>query len=82
MMPAMCFESSNANVGEYGFKETVDVVLPWLVDGGIALREHGDELAVRNGVVNQAHRALARDGERHERIGKEDCVPKREDRQL
>ena len=53
-----------------------------LFDRGVALREDGDQLAVRNRIVDQTDGALARDRERHERIRKEDRVAEREDRQL
>ena len=58
------------------------ILLLRLFDRRVALREHGDQLAVRDRVVDQTHRALAGDGERHERIRKEDRVPKRQNRQL
>jgi hypothetical protein len=60
----------------------VQIGLHRLLDGRVALGEDGDQLAVRDGVVDQANRAFARDGERHERIRKEDRVSKRQDRQL
>ena len=60
----------------------VQVRLGGFVDRRVALREHRDQLAVGNRVVDEPHGALAGDGQRHERIGKEDRVAKREDRQL
>jgi hypothetical protein len=60
----------------------VEVGLARFFDGGIPLREHGDQLAVRDRLVDQANGALPRHRERHERIRKENGVSKREDRQL
>ena len=60
----------------------IQIGLERLFDRGVALREHGDQLAVRDRVVDQADRALARHGQRHERIRKEHRVAQREDRQL
>ena len=68
------------NVGRSA--DGVQVLARGLFDRGIALREHRDQLSVRNRIVDQADRALAGDGERHERIGEEDGVAKRQDRQL
>ena len=62
--------------------DRVQIVLRRLLDRRVALREDRDQLAVRDRIVDQADGALARDGERHERIRKEDGVPKRQDRQL
>jgi hypothetical protein len=58
------------------------IVLRRLLDRGVALREHRDQLAVRDRIVDQADRALARHGERHEGIRKEDSIAKRQNRQL
>ena len=60
----------------------VQVGLARLLDRRIALREDRDQLPVRNRIVDEAHRALARDGERHERVRKEHRVAKRKNRQL
>ena len=65
-----------------GGADRVQIVLQRLLDRGVALREHRDQLAVRDGVVDQADRALARHRQRHERIRKEDRVAQRQDRQL
>ena len=46
--------------------DRVEVVLSWFVVRRIALREHADELAGSDGLVDQPHRARPRDGERHE----------------
>ena len=62
--------------------DRVQVGLHRLLDGRVTLGEDGDQLAVRDRVVDQADRAFARHGERHERIRKEDRVSKRQDRQL
>src|SRR5262249_17639766 len=62
--------------------DDVEIVLSGLFDGGVALGEHGDQLAVGNRIVDETHGAFPRDRERHERIRKEDGIPKREDRQL
>jgi hypothetical protein len=53
-----------------------------LFDRGIALGEHANQLAAGNCFVDQADRAFARDRQRHERVGKEHRVPKRENRKL
>ena len=60
----------------------VEIVLARLLDRRVALREDGDQLAVRDRIVDQADRALARHRQRHERIGKEDRVAQRQNRQL
>jgi len=62
--------------------DRVEVGLRRFLDGRVALREHGDQLAVGDGIVDQPHGALARDREGHEGIREEDRVPKRQDRQL
>ena len=62
--------------------DAVEIVLPRLLDRRVALGEDGDQLAVGDRVVDQPDRALARHGERHERIGKQDRVPQRQNRQL
>ena len=62
--------------------DRVEIVLAGLFDCRVTLREDRNQFAVGDRVVDQAHRAFARDRERHERIRKEDRVPKREDRQL
>ena len=62
--------------------DRVQVVLPRLLHGRVALGEDRDQLAVGDRIVDEPHRALARDRQRHERIRKEDRVPKRENRQL
>ena len=60
----------------------VQIRLPRLFDRGVPLGEDGDEFAVRDRVVNQTDGAFARDSKRHERIGKKDGVPQRQNRQL
>ena len=50
--------------------------------GGIALREHRDQLAVGNRIVDEPDRTLARDRQGHERIRKQDRVAQGQDRQL
>ena len=46
--------------------DRVEIVLARLLDRRVALREHGDQLAVRDRIVDQADRALARHRQRHE----------------
>jgi len=60
----------------------IQVPLLGLLDGRIALREDANQLAGGDGFVDQAHGALARDRERHERVGEEDGVAKGKDRDL
>ena len=62
--------------------DAVQIVLRRLLDRRVALREDRDQLAVGDRVVDEADGALARHGQRHERIRKEHRVPKRQDRQL
>ena len=65
-----------------GRADRVQVGLPRLFDRRIALREHGDQLAVGDRVVDQPHGALASHRQRHEGIRKQDRVPQRQNRQL
>src|SRR5206468_11706360 len=65
-----------------GGADGVEIVARRLFDGRITLGEDGDQLAVRNRIVDEPDGALAGDGERHERVGKEDGVAQRQDRQL
>ena len=60
----------------------IQVLLLRLVDGGLALREDADHPVAGAGLVDQADGGLARHRQRHERIGKQDRVAKRQDRQL
>ena len=60
----------------------IEVLLLGLLDGRVALREDGDELAAGERVFDQADRALAGDRERHERMREQHRVPQRQDRQL
>ncbi len=60
----------------------VEILLHRLFDRGVALREDGDQLAVRDRIVDQPDGALARHRERHERIREEHGVAQRQDRQL
>ena len=60
----------------------IEIVLARLLDARVALGEDGDQLAVGDRIVDQPHGALARHRERHERVGKQDRVPKRQNRQL
>ena len=68
------------NVGRHA--DRVQVGGGGLLHGRVALREHPDQLPARHRVVDEAHGALPRHGERHERVGKQDRVPKRKNRQL
>ena len=65
-----------------GGADRIEVRLAGLFERRVALREHRDQLAVGDRIVDQADGALARDRKRHERIRKEDRVSQREDRQL
>ena len=65
-----------------GGADGVQVLLRRLLDGRVTLGEHRDQLAVRDRIVDEPDGALAGDGERHERIGKQDGVAKRQNRQL
>ena len=65
-----------------GGADGVEVLLARLLHRRVALREDGDQLAGADRLVDQAHRALARHGERHERIREEHRVAERQDRQL
>jgi hypothetical protein len=60
----------------------VQVVLLRLLHRRITLREDANQLAPRDGFINQADGALARDRQRHERVGKQHRVAQRKDRQL
>ena len=62
--------------------DRIQIVLQRLLDRRVALGEDRDQLAVGDRVVDQADRALAGHGERHERIRKQHRVAKRQDRQL
>ena len=62
--------------------DPMQVVLGRLFDRGIPLREHADELAAGDRLFDQAHGALARHGQRQERIGKQHGVAQRQNRQL
>ena len=58
------------------------VILARFLKRSIALREDRDQLAVGDSIVDEAHGAFARHGERHERVGEEYCVPQRQDRKF
>ncbi len=58
------------------------VVLTWLLDRRIALREYRYQLPVGNGVVDEAHGGFARHSKWHERVGEEHRVPQGQDRQF
>ena len=49
---------------------------------GLVLGEHPDQLAARNGLVNQLDGALPRHSQRHEGIGEEDGVAERQHRHV
>ena len=59
-----------------------EICLRGLLDRRIALGKDGDQLAVADGLINETHRTLAGDRERHEGIGKQHRVPERKNRQL
>ena len=62
--------------------DRIQVFLQRLFDRGLALREDADQLAGGVGLFDQAHRCLARDRQRHERIGEQDGVAERQYRQF
>jgi hypothetical protein len=62
--------------------DRIEILLQRLLEGRFPLREHADHPAGGVGLLDQAHRCLARDRERHEGIGEEDRVAKRKDRQF
>src|SRR5204863_10056016 len=62
--------------------ERIEFALLRLFDGGVALREDADQFPTGNRLVYQPDGAFARHCQRHERVRKEDRVPKRENRQL
>jgi hypothetical protein len=62
--------------------DRIQVVLPRFFDRRVALGEDRNQFSVRDRIVDEPDGALARDRERHERIGKKYSIPKREDRQL
>ena len=59
-----------------------EVFLGGLFDRRVTLGEDGDQPAAGHRLVDEAHRGLPRDGERHERIRKEHRVAERQDGQL
>jgi hypothetical protein len=65
-----------------GRADWIQVVLFRLLLGGVTLGEHADEAARRYRLVDQPHRALASDGERHERVGEEHGIAQRQDGQF
>ena len=60
----------------------MEIVLCRLFDRGVTLREDADELAAADSLFNQTDGALAGDRQRQKRIGKQDGVPQRQNRQL
>ena len=60
----------------------IQIVLLRLLDSRVALREDADQLAAGDRLVDQADRALARHGERHERVRKQHGVAERKNRKL
>ena len=65
-----------------GGPDGVEVVLLRLLDRCVPLRENANQLAGRDRLVDQPHRALTRHRERHERVGEQHGVAQRQDRQL
>ena len=65
-----------------GRANRVQVLLVRFVERGVALREHADDLARIDGLVDQPDGALARNRQRHERIGEQHRVAQRQQREL
>ena len=65
-----------------GGADRIEVFLHRLFDRGFALREDADQLAGGVRLFDEADRGLARDRQRHERIGKQDRVAERQYRQF
>ena len=65
-----------------GRADAIEIFLGGLFDRRITLGEDGDQLGAVHRLVDEAHRCLPRDRERHERIRKEHRVSERKDRQL
>ena len=65
-----------------GRADAIQVVLLRLFHRRVPLGEDANQLAGRNGFVDQPDGALARHRQRHERVGKEYRVAKRQDRKL
>ena len=60
----------------------VEVALERLVDGGVALRQDADDLALLDRVVDERHGALAGDRERQHRLREQQRVAQRQDADL
>jgi hypothetical protein len=65
-----------------GGADRMQIALRRLVFAGFALREHGNGLAARHGLVDQLDGTFARHRERHERLRKQHRVAQRQHRHL
>ena len=68
------------DVGERA--DPVEVALDRIVDGGVALGDDADDLALAHRVVHEGHRALPRHGQRQDGVGEQDRVAQRQDGEL